>query len=118
VYEAHGAPEYSRPLAKVVLIKFWNGQDARSTKNIFSCGTGILPVLVIFARGLLMFCLKSEGCVLISINYEVNLKSRKNLQFAVFVSWFEEHLKRIAGVKFCLLPANSRQLELMSEQAS
>jgi hypothetical protein len=41
-----------RPLAKVLLIKFWNGQDARSTrKNVF-CGMGILPVLVIFARGL------------------------------------------------------------------
>ncbi len=43
----------NRPLAKVLLIKFWNGQDARSTrKNVF-CGMGILPVLVIFARGLI-----------------------------------------------------------------
>jgi len=38
-----------RPLAKFILIKFCNRQDACSTrKNVF-CGTGILPVLVIFA---------------------------------------------------------------------
>ena len=31
-----------------------DGQDAHPTRVIFSCGMGILPVLIIFARGLVL----------------------------------------------------------------
>ena len=39
--------------------------------------------------------------ILIAINYEVNLKISKKLQFAVVVSLFPKRFKRIAGVEFC-----------------
>ena len=44
----------NRPLAKVLFINLLDGQDAHPTRVIFSCGMGILPVLVIFARGLML----------------------------------------------------------------
>ena len=44
----------NRPLAKVLFINLLDGQDAHPTRVIFSCGMGILPVLVIFARGLII----------------------------------------------------------------
>ena len=43
--------EVTRPLAKVFLIKFWDGQDAHPTRKKYFCGMGILPVLDIFAIG-------------------------------------------------------------------
>ncbi|MEG3849336.1 hypothetical protein QT971_18655 [Microcoleus sp. herbarium19] len=39
-----------------------------------------------------------NGCILISINYEVNLKISKNLQFAVFVCFFQELSKELHGL--------------------
>ncbi len=67
----------------------------------------------------LMFYLESEGCVSIAKNYEVNLKTNKNLQFAVFISWFEEHLNSLPGVEFCRLLAKqqvTRTYQRKSEQ--
>ena len=59
-----------------------------------------------------------NGSVLVSINYEINLKISKKLQVVVFVSLFQERLKRIPEVEFCWLPAIGRQLELTRERAS
>ncbi len=50
-----GMSTVPRPLAKVLFINLLDGQDARPTRKNNFCGMGILPVLVIFARGLLMF---------------------------------------------------------------
>jgi len=41
-------------LVKVVLIKFWNGQDARSTEKIIFVEKASCLFLAIFVRGLLM----------------------------------------------------------------
>ena len=49
-------------------------------------------------------------CILISINYEVNLKISKKLQFEVVVSLFQQHFKRILGVELCWLPTIHRQI--------
>lgn len=69
--------------------------------------------------GLFNFCAQFlNGCILISINYEVNLKITKKLQLAVFVSLFQEHLKKIPGVEFCWLSAICWQLELTRDRAS
>ncbi len=43
----------NRPLAKVMLIDLLDRQDACPTTKKDSCGTGILPVLIIFARSLI-----------------------------------------------------------------
>jgi len=43
----------NRPLAKVLFINLLDGQDDHPTRKNNSCGMGILPVLVIFARGLI-----------------------------------------------------------------
>ncbi len=44
--------QYTRPLAKVLIDLFIDRQDACPTRKNPFCGTGILPVLFIFARGL------------------------------------------------------------------
>jgi hypothetical protein len=44
---------FIRPLAKVLIDQFIDRQDACPTRKNNFCGTGILPVLFIFARGLL-----------------------------------------------------------------
>ena len=44
----------NRPLAKVLLINLLNGQDAHPTIKNNSCGMGKMPILVIFARGLMI----------------------------------------------------------------
>ncbi|MEG4990995.1 hypothetical protein, partial [Microcoleus sp. B4-D1] len=43
----------NRPLAKALFINLLDGHDAHPTRKNNSCGMGILPVLVIFARGLI-----------------------------------------------------------------
>jgi len=43
----------------------------------------------------------------ISINCKVNLKSNKNLQFMVFVSLFQERLKRITGLNSAGCPQSA-----------
>jgi hypothetical protein len=46
--------KFTRPLAKILFINSWDGQDAHPTRKNKSCGMGILPVLIIFARGSLI----------------------------------------------------------------
>jgi hypothetical protein len=65
-YDKKFLQSVNRPLAKVLFINLLDGQDAHPTRKNNSCGMGILPVLVILARGLIVL---TANAVFITVDF-------------------------------------------------